>query len=139
MTAAGYSVWIGGTALKGAERRVLDVGFRMAITHDCGIRARLESELGIQATFHGDHLLFDATEPEPYVRFQALADADGKDGSRPDGIVGNRELAAVDVREDARYRVPGTVNLEDFLEHQLSSVGHVNGEGDCRRTVRPAL
>lgn len=131
MTTAGYSVWIAGVASKGNERRAIDLGFRMAIAHDCGIEAKLDQRLGIQATFHGDHLLFDATEPEPYLRFQAIADAD--DG---DGIVRNAELAAVDIRGNAQYRAPGVVNLEQFLESQLTSVGHVNGEGGCTRTVR---
>ncbi len=136
MRAAGYALWVQGSATDGTDTFTFDWGFTfgLVITH-CEIAVTIDGGSGgAQATIHADHLFYDdAVSAEPDVAFQAIADADGADGTEPDGDITPAELAAVDITTFERYQV-GSLDIDDlwgFVSHQVSTVGHVDGEGHC--------
>jgi hypothetical protein len=142
MAAAGRSIWVTGRATRGAVTKVLDWGFTSKIAHSrCEVESSVDGDtVTMQATIHADHLFYDdAVSEEPNVAFQLIADADGADGTRPDGAITLAELRAIDLRALARYQVgslrdpAGTAiaNLRQYVEHQATTLGHVNGEGHC--------
>lgn len=147
MKTEGFSIWVRGTATKGAETRAIDWGFKldMAYAH-CEMDKTVDGNIvDMQSTIHADHLFYDdATSPEPAVAFQLVADADGADGSAPDGMISIAELAATDIRGETRYQVgssrdPETdadiVNLKQYITLQATTVGHINGEGHCADVI----
>lgn len=138
MTAAGYSIWIRGSATKDAETKTFDWGFPLELTYaHCDLQGSVDgNDLRAEATIHADHLFYDdAVSEEPDVAFQLIADADADD----DGAVTLDELAALDLRGEARYQVGSLetpagepiINLRQYLEHQVVTLGHINGEGHC--------
>ena len=146
MKAAGASIWVRGTATKGADTRTFDWAFPFTLTYaHCEMNVTIAGdEVEMQSTIHADHLLYDdAVSAEPALRFQLIADADGEDGTTPDGAITLAELAAVDIRGQARYQVgslrdprgDAIVNLRQYIEHQVTTVGHINGEGHCEDVI----
>jgi len=142
MKAAGYSIWIKGTAMKGGVTKTLDWGFKLKLDYsNCEAETEIDgNDATIQATIHSDHLFFDdATSPEPDIAFQLVADADGKAGAAADGMITLAELEATDIRTQTRYQVgslrdsagQAIVNLKQYIEVQATTVGHINGEGHC--------
>lgn len=142
MNAAGYSIWIKGSATKGGVAKTFDWGFKMKLTYaHCDLMGSIDGNtLVAQATIHADHLFYDdAVSEEPDVAFQLVADAD----TNGDNAVSLEELAAVDIRAQARYQV-GSIkdptgatitNLRQYVEHQAVTVGHINGEGHCEDQI----
>lgn len=139
---ADYAMWITGSATSGAETKTFDWRFTATYTFaHCDLGASIDgNELVAQATIHADHLFYDdAVSDEPNVAFQLFADADGATGSPADGAITLDELAAVDIRGEARYQVGSNTdlsgnpitNLRQYLELQTTTVGHINGEGHC--------
>lgn len=146
MAAGGYSLWVRGAATKGAESRTFDWGFTTKLTFlHCDLGGEVDGNtLAARATIHADHLFYDdAVSDEPNVAFQLIADADGADGTTADGAITMAELAAVDLRGQARYQVgslrdpagAAIVNLGQYLIHQVTTVGHINGEGHCEESI----
>jgi hypothetical protein len=146
MKAASYSIWVTGTATRGAESRTFDWGFAMKLAYaHCEMDVAIAGDdVVMQATIHADHLFYDdAVSPEPALAFQLIADADGADGSTPDGAITLEELAATDIRGEARYQVGSQTdlqgnaitNLRQYLELQVTTVGHINGEGHCEDLI----
>lgn len=138
MKSSGYSVWVRGSATKGAVTKSIDWGFTLKLTYaHCDLMASVDgNDLRAQATIHADHLFYDdAVADEPNVAFQLIADAD----TNGDNAVTLTELAAVDIRGEARYQVGSLkdpagntiVNLRQYVEHQVVTLGHINGEGHC--------
>lgn len=138
MRAAGYSVWVKGSATKDAVTKTFDWGFRLKLTYaHCGLMATVDgNDVRAQATIHADHLFYDdAVSDEPNVAFQLMADAD----TSGDNAVTLEELAAVDIRAQTRYQVGSLkdpagqdiTNLRQFVEYQVVTLGHINGEGHC--------
>jgi hypothetical protein len=138
MTAGGFSIWVKGSATKGAVTKTLDWGFTMKLTYaHCDLAATVDGgNVRAQATIHADHLFYDdAIAEEPNVAFQIMADAD----ANGDNAVTLAELAAVDIRGQARYQVGSLkdpagnaiTNLRQYVEHQVVTLGHINGEGHC--------
>jgi hypothetical protein len=84
-----------------------------------------------EITIHGDHLFQDdLAAAEPDLAFDLIAASD-RDA---DGEVTAAELAAQDIRTQARYQVgnvPAT-NLWAFIAHQATTLGHVDGGGHCQ-------
>src|SRR5690606_3692612 len=91
-------------------------------------------------TLHGDHLWFDslpsATEGTVNRRAAWILHAD-PDG---DGMVDTADLAAVPAEvafpSSLGYSLTGAkdiiiTNALDFVRAQLSTQGHLNGEGEC--------
>ncbi|MBL8600903.1 MAG: hypothetical protein JNK72_03170 [Myxococcales bacterium] len=96
-----------------------------------------------QITIHGDHFFYDSLSGETdmngnsltRLRFDAIANAD----ANRDNVVTLDELAAVDLTTlpANQYRagnIPNVVTLRDFVAYQTRSLGHFNGEGECRTT-----
>ena len=138
MKAGGYAMWVRGSATKAGVTKTFDWGFTMKLAYaHCDLGGSIDGNtLPAQATIHADHLFYDdAVSDEPNLAFQLIADADAD----ADGAVTLAELAAVDIRSQARYQVgslkhpTGTsiTNLQQYVEHQVITVGHINGEGHC--------
>lgn len=142
MKSAGYSVWVKGTATKGTESKSFDWGFTLKLTYShCDLMASVDGDnLRAESTIHADHMFYDdAVSDEPNVAFQLIADAD----TDADNVVTLDELAAVDIRSQTRYQV-GSIkdpagntitNLRQYLEHQVVTLGHINGEGHCEDQI----
>lgn len=96
-----------------------------------GAPARLE------LTIHGDHLFYDdLVSSEPNVAFDLIAAAD--DLGDGDGAITEAELAATDITTEDRYQV-GNFDISDlwsFIDQQVSTLGHIDGEGHCAEAVR---
>lgn len=142
MKAGGYSIWVKGRATKGAMTKTLDWAFtlKLAYAHCEGHQTVDGTNITMQSTIHADHLFYDdAVSEEPNVSFQLVADADGLGGAPADGTITLAELAATDIRAQTRYQVGSNrdpagaaiTNLKQYVEHQATTVGHINGEGHC--------
>jgi hypothetical protein len=129
----GFSVYVAGSARKDGATKTFAWGFASRTEYSaCESRAELAAEdaAAVQLTIHGDHLFYDDLFSEtPAVRFEqiALADANG------DGEVSRGELEAVDLAPFANYQVgsTGITDLWHFIEHQTTTLGHIDGEGHC--------
>jgi hypothetical protein len=133
----GWSVYAEGSATCGAETVSFAWGYAGDTTYLCepsGLEVPRGGAALSELTIHGDHLFYDGLEdPDAQVRGRAIVDADA-DG---DGIVTHAELAAVDVAP-LGYTVGrfGDVrNLDQFVGHLTTTLGHIDGEGHCT-TVR---
>lgn len=146
MKAAGYSIWLTGTATHGGVTKTFDWGFAMKLTHGhCELSEKIDGNaVTMQSTIHADHFFYDdAISPEPNVAFQLIADADGMGAAPADGAVSLEELAAVDIRGEARYQVGSSrdpegnaiTNLRQYIELQATTLGHLNGEGHCEDLI----
>ncbi len=144
MKAGGYSIWLRGSATDGATTKAFDWGLSLAMTYsECEMGQSIDgANVVMQSTIHADHLFYDdAVSPEPAVAFQLIANADGADGSQADDTITLAELAATDIRTQARYQVGSSTtpagapieNLRQYIELQATTVGHINGEGHCAR------
>ena len=142
MTASGYSIWVVGSATNGTDTVDFDWGFALKLTYaHCEMNQSIDGNtLVMQSTIHADHLFYDdAVSEEPNVAFQIVADADGADGTAPDGIVTLEELEATSILAEERYQVGSNTtpdgdpieNLHQYIELQATTVGHINGEGHC--------
>lgn len=132
MLEGGYALWVSGAATDGADTFTFAWGFTGARTYTgCEIDAAVGEAPGAsQLTIHADHLFYDDLESEaPNVAFALIASADANE----DGEITLEELAAVDITGEARYQV-GSRDIEDlraFIEAQVGTVGHIDGEGHC--------
>lgn len=146
MKASGYSVWVRGSATKTEVTKTFDWGFTLKLTYaHCDLGGSVDgNELVAQATIHADHLFYDdAVSEEPNLAFQLIADADGADGTTADGTITFDELAAVDIRGQTRYQVGSLkdpagntiTNLLQYIQHQVVTLGHINGEGHCEDQI----
>lgn len=137
LKAENYAVWIKGSATDGAVTKTFDWGFTTPTLYNhCHAEANVDgSDATVELTIHGDHLfLDDLVAAEPDLTFQLVADADGDD----DGAITQAELAAVDITGLANYGT-GSLdidNLGDFIDQQVSSMGHIAGEGHCGVQMR---
>lgn len=138
MQAMGYSLWVRGSATNGTVTKTFDWPFTLKLTYaHCDLGGSVDgNNLVAQATIHADHLFYDdAVSDEPNLAFQLIADSDA-DG---DGTITLEELAATDIRGEARYQVGSLVhpsgvaieNLRQYIELQVVTLGHINGEGHC--------
>jgi hypothetical protein len=146
MKAAGYSIWVKGSATRGGVTKTFDWGFTLELTHaHCEVSEKIDGNaVTMQATIHADHLFYDdAVSEEPEVAFQLIADADGMAGAPADGAISLTELAAVDIRSQTRYQVGSNrdpagnaiTNLRQYVELQATTLGHINGEGHCEDLI----
>ncbi len=145
MKAAGYGVWVRGSATKDGVTKTFDWGFttKLGYAH-CEMAATIDGDnVKMVSTFHADHLFYDSlTSEEPDVRFQLLADADGIGGT-PDGAITMEELAMKNIAAESNYQVGSLrdpdgaeiTNLRQYLTVQQSTLGHINGEGHCEDVI----
>jgi hypothetical protein len=142
MRAQGLSIWLAGSATKGAATKTFDWRFTLKLSHGrCEVAETVDGgDVTMQATIHADHFFYDdAVSEEPNVMFQLIADADGAAGAPADGAVTLAELAAIDIRAQTRYQVGSNrdaegnaiTNLRQYVELQATTLGHINGEGHC--------
>jgi hypothetical protein len=137
MNERGYAIYIEGQATRGDESRTFAWGFTTATTYrHCRSVASVDGGGASSVlTIHADHLFYDdLVSEEPSVRFDAMAGADG-DG---DGDIAPDELSAVDITGFERYQVGSfdVTDLWNFVDHQTSTVGHIDGEGHCELAAR---
>ncbi len=137
MNDSGYAIYVEGQATRGDESRTFAWGFTTATTYQrCRSVASVDgSGASSVLTIHADHLFYDdLVSEEPSVRFDAVAAADG-DG---DGDITTDELSAVDITGFDRYQVGSSdvTDLWTFVDHQTSTVGHIDGEGHCELAAR---
>ncbi len=133
MVAQGSSVVAEGQATRGDE--VIRFSWSFATTTryaQCEGTADLASdpEPTTELTIHVDHLFYDDLDSEePNVAFDLIASADA-DG---DGEVTAAELRAVDITSETRYQVGSReiTDLWSFIEAQIGTLGHIDGEGHC--------
>lgn len=133
MQDGGYSVYVAGTATKDGVTKSFAWGFKTRTSYEkCESQAVIEAGRPgtVQITIHGDHLFYDDLYSEtPMLLFGLVAQAD-VDG---DDKITQEELEAVDLRPLSNYQVGSTdiVDLWHFIEHQTTTVGHIDGEGHC--------
>lgn len=137
MNENGYAIYVEGEATRGDESRTFAWGFTTATTYRrCRSVAAIDgNDASSVLTIHADHLFYDdLVSEEPGVRFDAIAAADGDQ----DGDITADELSAVDITGFERYQV-GSFDVTDlwtFVDHQTSTVGHIDGEGHCEIAIR---
>ncbi len=128
-------VEVDGSATNGAETRTFSWVFDRAVHFDDCESTTVVGDgrtATFQITIHADHLLYDSlVAAEPMVLFQAIADADLDD----DGVITQAELAATDIGSYDPGSAGGIDDLWAWLTAQVSTLGHVDGEGHCHATV----
>ncbi|MFE8595559.1 hypothetical protein [Archangium violaceum] len=150
LKAKGWSVYMEGTATKGAVTKKFAWGFPLNTLYEhCehpdlgeGLTVPNGGEETVQLTMHGDHLFFDDLQsPDAKMRFDALAAADKPGSGGADGEVTLEELEQVDLTElpVGQYGTGGAANvrnLRDFVTALVRTVGHFRGEGECSPRAR---
>ena len=134
LTDGGFGLWVEGTATKGDATIGFAWGFDSETTyHDCEVVAAVPADGDASATItiHADHIFYDdleSTTPNTAFDLIAASDADG------DGVVTPDELRARDIRPEARYQVGSQDidNLWDYMNALSRTVGHIDGEGECK-------
>lgn len=146
MKSQGLSLWIEGSATKGATTKTFSWTFAQdTLFQDCtnpdfgeGVTIPNGGTEVVQLTTHGDHLWYDDLEAETAkLRFEAIAAAD----KNADQVVTLDELASVNLTAVpvGQYGTGGAGSvktLKDFVSALTRTVGHYRGEGDCSPRVR---
>lgn len=133
MVESGSSIVLVGSAIKGIDTIDFNWSFDTDTRYEqCQIDTTVEKdgEESVELTFHFDHIFNDDLDsPTPNVAFDLIASADADE----DGIVTKEELQAVDIQGEERYQVGSRpiTNLWDYIVHQSTTIGHINGEGHC--------
>lgn len=134
MMAMGASLFVEGTATKGADSVAFAFAFDSSTTyHDCEVVDEVPEGGSAETTItiHADHIFYDdleSTTPNTAFDLVAASDAD------MDGMVTSDELRARDISTEARYQVgsTGITNLWDYMTALSKTVGHIDGEGECK-------
>jgi hypothetical protein len=149
MRMAGYSVYVEGAAMKGAEKKTFAWGFSTATRYaDCegdkdgkitrGVLVTNGGTDTVELTIHGDHFFYDDLQsPEASVRFNAIAAADADmNGEVTLAELSMRKLVDLDPAEGAYGTgAAGDVNdLGAFVTALSRTLGHFRGEGECFAT-----
>ncbi|NRD47919.1 hypothetical protein [Corallococcus exiguus] len=150
MNTEGWSVYVEGTATKGAATKSFHWGFATNTLYEhCenedisnGVTVPKGSTETVQLTIHGDHLFFDDLQsPDAKMRFDAIAAADSTGIVGPDGEITLDELGLVNLTSlpSDQYGTGGAGSvrtLRDFVTALVRTVGHYRGEGECSPRVR---
>lgn len=145
MVTNGYSVYVEGTATKGAVSKTFKWGFKTQTAYnDChAAEENGVSTIGVvvtnnkpdesQLTTHGDHLFYDSLQSgdnakKTLLRFEEKAAADADN----DGTVTIKELCAKNI-DPAVYNTSGLpgATVGDFVISLARTIGHFRGEGEC--------
>lgn len=146
MRAGGFSVYVSGTAEKGAKAKRFAWGFATATRYEqCrGVKDGVEVLGAVVAdgrtdtaeiTIHGDHFFYDDLQAEQAkLRFDPLAAADADD----DGAITLEELAAVRLATldpaSGSYGTGALAEIGDlraFVTALSRTLAHFRGEGEC--------
>lgn len=134
MTAMGLALFVEGVATKDGTDVAFAWGFDSDTTyHDCEVVDGVSADdfATTTITIHADHIFYDDLESTmPNTSFDLVADSDAD----MDGTVTADELRARDIRTEARYQVgsTGITNLWDYMTALSKTVGHIDGEGECK-------
>ncbi|MBC8069977.1 MAG: hypothetical protein IAG13_16690 [Deltaproteobacteria bacterium] len=134
MMAMGYSLFVEGTATKDAAQVAFAWGFDSDTTYrECEVVESVPDggNASTMITIHADHILYDDLESmTPNTSFDLIAASDAD----LDGTVTADELRAKDITAEARYQVgsQGITNLWDYMNALTRTVGHIDGEGECK-------
>ncbi|HWB80475.1 MAG TPA: hypothetical protein VG755_36170 [Nannocystaceae bacterium] len=134
MMSAGIGLFVEGVATKDTQMISFALGFDSDTTyHECevieGVSA--DSEATTTITIHADHIFYDDLESmTPNTSFDLVAASDAD----MDGTVTKEELLARDITTEARYQVGSQEidNLWDYMNALSRTVGHIDGEGECK-------
>jgi hypothetical protein len=146
MTTQGYSVYVEGSAEKGATTKTFRWGFSAPTVYaKCkgdkdgreidGVLVTNGGTDDVELTIHGDHFFYDDLQsPDAALRFDAIASAD----TNNDGDITLAELTAKKLVDlDPSMGGYGTGNLADvndlgaFVTALSRTLGHFRGEGEC--------
>lgn len=149
MVKGGFSLYVEGSAEKGATRKTFHWGFATATRYaGCHVEEDGKDTLGVvvtrgstdttELTTHGDHFFYDRLQssPDPAIktslRFAEKAAADDPPNGDGDGEITLEELdrALIDVRtyDPSGFDAP---TLGAFVRALARTVGHYRGEGEC--------
>jgi hypothetical protein len=142
----GLSVWIEGTATKGAATKRFDWRFTTDTRYeDCtnkdfgeGVTVAVGGTETVQLTIHGDHFFYDdLASGDPSLRFETYAQAD----ANRDNTITLEELAQVQLTTlpVGTYGTGSVANvrtLRDFVSRLVRTIGHFRGEGECTVIAR---
>ncbi len=127
------SVYVSGTAQRGTTSFRFTWTFASDTTYspcEIGIELKADEQVTTEITIHADHLFYDDLDTsEPNLAFDLIASAD----ANGDGDITKDELLAVDITGETRYQTGSRniSNLWDFIDAQVQTLGHINGEGHC--------
>lgn len=131
MVGAGDAVRVAGKATRAGRTVAFEWAFTSTVVHACHTASDVDGGTSkAELTIHGDHLFYDdLVARAPNLAFELIAAADGNG----DGQVTRDELAARDITREARYQVGSfpVKNLWEFITHQVTTLGHIDGEGHC--------
>jgi len=152
MVREGYSIYVEGSATKGATMKTFHWGFTIATSYrDCHHEEQGKDTLGVvvtngstdttELTTHGDHFFYDRLQASPNpaiptsLRFDEKAAADEKPNGDEDGDITLDEMSKlpIDVRKynPSPFTAP---TLGAFVTELARTIGHFRGEGEC--TIR---
>lgn len=124
-------VELAGEATKGGETKSFHWVFEQSTDYDeCETTTEVSAEASatFQITVHADHLFYDSlVSEEPQLLFGPLAASDANE----DGEITQEELAATDIGSYDPGSEDGIDDLWTFLNAQVRTLGHVDGEGHC--------
>lgn len=127
-------VEVDGSARLNDEEKSFSWVFDGAVSyHECETTTEVTgSEAAtFQITVHADHLFYDSlVSEEPQLLFQPLSDADADD----DGQITREELEDADIGAYDPGSAGDINDLWTFLNAQIATLGHVDGEGHCHAT-----
>lgn len=109
---------------------------RCSIDGEPGIAVREGGTTPAKITLHGDHLWFNTLSAGEEMTVQRRAAWLLRADKNGDGAVDNGELSALPAEQAfprSEYEISGATitNALEFARAQLSTQGHLNGEGDC--------
>lgn len=127
-------VEVSGSASRDDEEKSFAWVFEGAVAyHECETTTPVVSgeAATFQVTVHADHLFYDSlVAEEPQLLFQPLSDADADD----DGEITQEELEDTDIGAYDPGSAGDVNDLWTFLNAQIATLGHVDGEGHCHAT-----
>lgn len=127
-------VEVDGSASLGDEEKSFSWVFEGAVSyHECETTTSVVrgEAATFQVTVHADHLFYDSlVAEEPKLRFQPLSDADADN----DGEITQAELKDTDIGAYDPGSAGDINDLWTFLNAQIATLGHVDGESHCHAT-----
>jgi hypothetical protein len=136
----GYAVYVQGTATApDGTQKSFAWGFSNNTKYDpCESDAEVKDGGSdfIQITIHGDHLFYDSTtSADAQLRFAEIASADADNN----GIITKEELLAFKLAALPHHDVGNLPidNMWDYISHQSTTIGHIDGENHCHMTILP--
>jgi hypothetical protein len=148
MIKGGYSIYIEGSASKGAVTKSYKWGFQTATLFD---RCKAQKQEGkdevegvvvktgitdsIELTIHGDHFYYDDLQSvDAVVRFDNIAAADTNNDTEVTLDELSRVKLAAIPTEKGKYgtgSASGIADLGAFVAALSRTIGHYRGEGEC--------